>query len=102
MEDYMKYISDVSTLELDADKCIGCGMCVEVCPHNVFEIRDKKAMVLDKDLCMECGACAQNCAAGAITVDKGVGCAVALINSMITGGEPSCGCSNDDSKSSCC
>ena len=98
----MKYISDVTTLSLYSDKCTGCGMCTEVCPHNVFEIRDRKAVVLDRDRCMECGACASNCAFNAISVDKGVGCAVAIINSMITGGEPSCGCSGDSDNSSCC
>jgi len=41
---------------------------------------------------MECGACALNCEYGAISVDAGVGCATALINGMIAGKEPSCGC----------
>jgi hypothetical protein len=53
---------------------------------------------------MECGACAANCAFGAINVDKGVGCAAAIINSIIYGGEPTCGCDNDANTSSggCC
>ena len=42
-------------------------------------------------------------ASGAVSVLKGVGCAFAVINSMITGGEPSCDCRNSgDEKSSCC
>ena len=98
----MKYLSNVVSLQLDPGRCTGCGMCVEVCPHEVFEIRGRKAFVLDRDLCMECGGCVQNCQFGALTVDKGVGCAVALINSMITGGEPSCDCSGGEKKSSCC
>jgi NAD-dependent dihydropyrimidine dehydrogenase PreA subunit len=102
MEDYMKYIPDVSTLSLNTGRCTGCGMCTEVCPHNVFAIKDKKAVILDKDLCMECGACFLNCAFGALSVDRGVGCAVAIINSMINGGEPSCDCSGSNDKNSCC
>ncbi len=100
----MKYLADVTTLEFSAEKCTGCGRCVEVCPHSVFEMDEKKAKLLDRDLCMECGACANNCEFGAITVDYGVGCAAAIINSMITGGEPSCGCGGDDDRSSgaCC
>jgi NAD-dependent dihydropyrimidine dehydrogenase PreA subunit len=97
----MKYLPDVSTLVLNTARCTGCGICIEVCPHEVFALRDKKATVLDKDRCMECGACVQNCAFGALTVDKGVGCAAALINSIITGDEPSCDCSSDN-KNSCC
>ncbi len=99
----MKYLSGVSTLKYDAEKCTGCGRCMEVCPHAVFADADeKKVRVIDPDLCMECGACVQNCAFGALEVDYGVGCAAAVINSMIYGGEPSCDCSGDSSGTSCC
>jgi NAD-dependent dihydropyrimidine dehydrogenase PreA subunit len=97
----MKYLSNVTTIALSGDKCTGCGRCIEVCPHGVFRMRDKKAAITDKDLCMECGACALNCESGAISVDTGVGCAAAIINSMLTGGEPACGCSNGEG-SGCC
>ncbi len=97
----MKYLSNVATLEFFPEKCTGCAMCVEVCPHAVFYMNDKKAIIADRDMCMECGACANNCAFGAIIVNSGVGCASALINSMKNGGEPTCDCCNTD-KSSCC
>jgi NAD-dependent dihydropyrimidine dehydrogenase PreA subunit len=96
----MKYLKNVTTLEYFEDKCTGCGRCVEVCPQSVFVMRDKRAAITDKDLCMECGACAKNCDFGALAVDSGVGCASAIINSMIFGGEPSCDCSG--SSGSCC
>lgn len=98
----MKYLANVASLELIPEKCTGCGTCIDVCPHNVFTLKDKKAVVLDRDSCMECGACAMNCPFGALTVDKGVGCAAALINSMVTGGEPTCGCSDKKSADGCC
>jgi NAD-dependent dihydropyrimidine dehydrogenase PreA subunit len=94
----MKYLSNVTTLKYSSEKCAGCGRCVEVCPHGVFKMQDKRAAITDRDLCMECGACALNCEFGAITVNSGVGCAAAIINSMITGGPPSCDCSDG----SCC
>jgi len=50
---------------------------------------------------MECGACALNCEFGAISVNSGVGCAAALINSMVTGGAPTCGCDSTPG-SVCC
>jgi len=96
----MKYLANVTTLQYYTDKCAGCGRCMEVCPQGVFEMRDKRAVVLDRDQCMECGACALNCEFGAISVNSGVGCATAIINSMITGGEPTCGCG--DATSGCC
>jgi NAD-dependent dihydropyrimidine dehydrogenase PreA subunit len=87
-----RYLKNVATLSLDADKCVGCGMCEEVCPHGVFGVIDNKARIVEKDLCMECGACALNCPAKAIEVNAGVGCAAAIINGWIAGSEPTCGC----------
>ncbi len=96
----MKYLANVTTLAYDINKCAGCGRCVEVCPQGVFEMKDKRARVIDKNLCMECGACMRNCEFGAIAVDSGVGCAAAIINSIINGGPPTCDCSGDSG--SCC
>lgn len=89
-----RYLKNVTTLSLIAEKCIGCGKCTEVCPHGVFDLDDGKAHIADKDLCMECGACALNCPVNAIEVNAGVGCASAIIKSWITGDEPSCDCSS--------
>jgi len=99
----VKYLHNVASLELAADMCTGCGMCLEVCPHGVFELRDKKAVIVDLDLCMECGACEMNCRFGALSVNEGVGCASAIIKGMITGGEPTCGCdSGGGASGGCC
>ena len=100
------YLKNVSTLEItEPGKCTGCSMCVNVCPHNVFKIENKKTVIIDKDLCMECGACKKNCPAGIIRVKEGVGCAAALITGMINRKEPQCGCSGGDKKQgekTCC
>ena len=72
MED-IRYIDDVSSLVLNQDKCIGCGLCTEVCPHNVFKLRQGKAEIIDFNACMECGACVNNCPSNAIEVSPGVG-----------------------------
>ncbi len=74
-----RYLANVSTLELEAKACIGCGRCVEVCPHQVLSLNDRQARVRDRNVCMECGACAKNCPAGALRVDAGVGCAMGLV-----------------------
>jgi NAD-dependent dihydropyrimidine dehydrogenase PreA subunit len=87
----MRYLTNVSTLAYDADKCLGCRMCTQVCPHEVFVMENKKARLVDRDACMECGACAMNCAAEAITVNAGVGCATGIILGSLKSAEPCCG-----------
>ena len=94
-----RYLKNVSTLEYDNEKCVGCGKCTEVCPHGIFDLTGKKARIVDKDLCIECGACVMNCPAEAINVNAGTGCAAAIIYSWFTGNEPICGGSG---KSECC
>lgn len=110
------YLKDVVTLKLDQDKCVGCGMCLIVCPHSVFVMNDGHVRIENRDACMECGACAMNCAAEALFVEAGVGCAAAVINSMLGRESSSCCCmidpkkagtgapspSNESKRSSCC
>lgn len=88
----LRYLKNVATLELDRAACIGCGLCLAVCPHQVFSLADGKAAVAELDACMECGACARNCPVEALSVKAGVGCASAIIHSWLTGEEPSCDC----------
>ena len=85
-----RYLADVVTLNLAAQRCNGCRMCLTVCPHGVFAIADRKARIVDRDACMECGACAKNCDSGAISVDSGTGCAAAIIIGALKGTKPSC------------
>jgi NAD-dependent dihydropyrimidine dehydrogenase PreA subunit len=97
----MRYLANVTTLQYNAEKCAGCGRCVEVCPQGVFVLQGKHAAVTDRDRCMECGACAINCEFDAISVASGVGCASAIITGMLTGQEPSCGCDTSASGGCC-
>jgi len=87
------YLKNVVTLQLDENKCTGCGMCLEVCPHAVFKMNSSHAVIQNRDACMECGACSRNCPFDAISVEAGVGCAAAVINSLLgrNGGECCCG-----------
>ncbi len=89
----MKYLHNVATVQVRQEACVGCGMCLQVCPHQVLTLRERKAAVADRDACMECGACARNCPVQAISVDAGVGCASAIISGMLHGTAPECACS---------
>jgi len=105
------YLKNVTTLKVFEDKCVRCGMCLEVCPHAVLGLNGGKVQIEDRDACMECGACMQNCPTGAITVKSGVGCANAVINSMLGRKGDSCCCVIEEKpggaegradKTSCC
>ena len=96
------YLTNVVTLKLDIDRCIGCGLCTIVCPHAVFELKARKAAILNRDACMECGACRMNCPAGAIYVKSGVGCATAVINSALGRKSGSCCCIIEESEETQC
>lgn len=93
------YLKNVTSLKYDSSLCIGCRLCIEVCPHNVFRMTDRKAEIVRLDKCMECGACVLNCVPGALTVKQGVGCASAVIYGFLRGTEPSCDCGSGES---CC
>lgn len=97
-----RYLKNVAILNLDDEKCTGCGRCIEVCPHKVFSLQNGKTQITDRDSCMECGACAKNCPFKALEVKPGVGCATAIISGWLTGSEPSCDCSPKGNSDGCC
>ncbi len=78
-----RHLQNVATLDYDQEKCVGCGICVAVCPHRVFVLNNDKAEVQDREACMECGACALNCPTEAMTVTPGVGCAAYIIQTWL-------------------
>lgn len=56
----------VSTV-IEADRCIGCGLCVQVCPSRTISMKKDKAVVTG-DRSLSCGHCAAVCPVDAITV----------------------------------
>ena len=52
----------ISKAQIDYEKCIGCGKCDEICPHNAIKYHKVKRLK-----CIGCGKCAKVCSKGAIS-----------------------------------
>jgi NAD-dependent dihydropyrimidine dehydrogenase PreA subunit len=55
-------------IKVDVDKCDGCETCIDVCPVEVFEIRDGKSVPVNVDECLDCKACEVQCPNNAIEI----------------------------------
>ena len=59
------------SIQIIAEKCTGCTLCVKACPFGAIKIIDKKA-VIDLNKCNLCGACVPACKFKAILLEKPV------------------------------
>ncbi len=54
-------------IQIDLDKCVGCGDCILSCPFGLIEIVDEKAHI--NEGCTLCGACQETCDYKAILIE---------------------------------
>jgi NAD-dependent dihydropyrimidine dehydrogenase PreA subunit len=56
-------------IQIDEEKCDGCGLCVTGCPEGALQIIEGKARLVSEINCDGLGACLGECPQGAIVVE---------------------------------
>lgn len=51
---------------IDQERCINCGLCVEVCPEQALGMDSRYEVVVDASKCTGCGICVNRCPIEAI------------------------------------
>jgi len=57
-------------INIDNDKCDGCGLCIPNCHEGALQIIDEKAVLISDLMCDGLGACLGHCPQGALTIEK--------------------------------
>ncbi len=60
-----KALTEGITASVDEDICVGCGVCVPMCPYQALSIENGKLKII-KALCKGCGTCIVTCPTGAV------------------------------------
>ena len=51
--------------KIDESKCVGCGVCVQVCPYQAITMNEKDKAEVNPATCKGCGVCVASCRSGA-------------------------------------
>jgi ferredoxin len=57
-------------IEIDEERCSGCGQCAEACAEGAIAIINGKAKLMSENFCDGLGACLGECPEGALTITE--------------------------------
>lgn len=65
-------MSDKYEVEINEKWCTGCGLCVDICPQDVFELDVEKnvARAVSPGACVGCLMCEERCPDFAIQINE--------------------------------
>lgn len=55
-------------IEIDQEKCNGCGLCINACHEEALQLVDGKAVLISDEYCDGLGNCLPECPTGAIEI----------------------------------
>ena len=64
------YIISNYYAEVDADACVGCGVCLERCPVETLSIGNDGTAEVNPNRCLGCGLCVTECPTGALSLKQ--------------------------------
>jgi len=62
--------AEATVSHVDENLCIGCGLCISLCPYGAMEKDEKGIVRTNEVLCKGCGTCAASCPKKAITMHQ--------------------------------
>lgn len=64
-------VEPAKPISFDAEKCVACNRCVDVCPIDLFIPAEKGGVpeAAYPDECWYCGCCVMECKTGAISLE---------------------------------
>jgi len=66
-------MADWKIPRLNPEKCVVCGICVDVCPQGVLALQGEEVVFARPQACTYCGACEESCPHNALACTYEIG-----------------------------